>query len=149
LSDVKEEAQALRIGYVAGYVGPKEIIAWADDIIAKSAVAEAEIIRVSVGGGQPVAELAAALDGIPGKARPERVADLVLRQMAGAIRRDERIGPVLARTLYQMYVDGLVSGEAKREMAYFDDAFDLAEHGAYGTVEQIQAEFVAFLSKWG
>lgn len=149
MSDLKEQAQALRIGYVAGYVAPTEIIAWADDIIARSAVAVPEIIRVSLSGDQPAAELAAALDGIPGEVRPERVVDLVLCEMARAIRRDPGLGRILARTLYEMYLDGLVSDESKGEMGYFDDAFDLAANGAYGTVEQVQAKMIAFLSKWG
>jgi hypothetical protein len=149
LSDLKEQAQALRIGYVAGYIAPKKVIAWADDIIECSITAEPEIIRVSISENQPAAELAAALDAIPGEVRPAAVANLVLHQMAEAMRRDPSIGQVLARTLYEMYLNGLVSHEAEREMGYFDDAFDLAQSGAYGSIDKVQSELMAFLSKWG
>jgi hypothetical protein len=149
LCDVKEQAESLRVGLLAGYVSPTEVVAWADGLIAAGGVPEPELIEVSLGGGKPVDELARALSAMRGQARRPRLAGVILRQMAAAVRRDATTARAVAHQLYQMWLDDLVpSAEARAQMGRLDDAFALAESGTWGTLDEVQAELVAFLSEW-
>ena len=149
LSDVKEQAEALRVGLLAGYVTPTEVVAWADGLIAADGLPEPELIEVSLGGGKPVDELARALNEIRGEVRRPLLARAILGQMAAAVRRDAATGRAAARQLYQMWLDDLVpSPEARTQMIRLDDAFNLAESGTWGTLDKVQAELVEFLAEW-
>ena len=148
MSDFKLQAEALRIGLLAGYVGPAEAVAWADSVIAAGDVPGPEIIEVSLGGGLPSDELARALGAIPGEVSRTPLSHEILRQMAAALRRDPAKGPAIARSLYRMWLDDLVpSPEAKAQMIRLDDAFDLAESGTWALGEA-HAQLAEFLSEW-
>src|SRR5687767_4871764 len=106
MSAVKEQAEALRLGLLAGYVTPDEVVAWADGLIAAGGVPEPELIAVSLGGGKPVAELARALDAFRGEVSRPRLVRVILGQMARAVRREAAAGPAVARQLFQMRLEG-------------------------------------------
>jgi hypothetical protein len=149
LRDVKEQAEALRVGLLAGYVGPNEVVTWADNLIVATDVPEPEIIAVSLVGSCSANDVARALAAIPGVGCREKVAELVLRQMAKAIQRDPKAARSIARMLFQMYQDGIIPSEqAGLQMSRLDDAFDLAESGTWGTPEEVLAELVEFLAAW-
>ena len=149
LSEFKQNAEALRVGLLAGYISPAEVVAWADGVIAAGDVPGPELIEVSLGGGLPVDELARTLNAIRGEVSPIQLARTILCQMAAAFRRDPTTGRAIARLLYQMYLDDLVpSSEARVQMSRLDDAFNLAESGASGTIQEVQTELAEFLSQW-
>jgi hypothetical protein len=149
LCDFKQQAEALRVGLLAGYVSPLEVVEWADGIIATGDVPGPELIEVSLGGSMSVAALAAALGTIPGEVSPAPLAQAILRQMAVAFRRDPTTGPGIARCLFQMSLGGLIpSPEAEAQMSRLDDAFHLAESGTWGTLPAVQAELAEFLAEW-
>jgi hypothetical protein len=149
LSDFKEQAEALRVGLLAGYVLPDEIVSWADGLIAAGDVPEPELIEVSLSGRKSVDELARALKAIKGDVYRPRLARVILGQMAAAVRRDAATGRAVARQLEQMYFEDLVpSPEARDQMGRLDDAFALAESGSWGTLAEVQTELVEFLSEW-
>jgi len=62
LSIVKEQAEALRIGLLGGYVSPDEVTAWADEVIGTGGIPGPEIIEVSLGGSRPLIDLSQALE---------------------------------------------------------------------------------------
>ena len=70
VSDFKQQAEALRVGLLAGYVRPLEAVEWADGIIAAGNVPGSDLIAVSLGGSKPADELARALGAIPGEVSP-------------------------------------------------------------------------------
>jgi hypothetical protein len=149
LSNLKVQAEALRVGLLAGYVQPAEVVAWADRLILAGAVPGPELIAVSLGGSLPADELAKVLHALQGEACPTRLARSILSQMAAAVRRDPATGREIARWLYQMELDHLVpSPEARIQMNRLDDAFALAESGTWGTLQEAQAELAEFLSEW-
>lgn len=149
MPDVKQQAEALRAGLLAGYVGPDDVIAWADGLLVSGDVPEPELIEVSLAVGKPIDELARALSAVRGKVCRPRLARVILGQMAAAVRRDPATGRGVARQLFQMWLDDLVPSPAARaQMGRLDDAFDLAESGAWGALEEVQAELVEFLSEW-
>ena len=149
MADIKHQAEAFRVGLLAGYVEPAEVITWADQVIAAGDVPRPGIIEVSLAGSKPVAELAHALGEIEGATNSSRLAWLIFRQMAAAVRHNPAVAPQVARTLHQMYLGNLVpSAEARVQMSRLDDAFELAASGAWGTPNEAQAELVAFLSEW-
>ena len=147
--NLKEQAEALQIGLLAGYVQPAEVVAWADQTIEAGDVPGPELIQVSLGRGLSIDGLARALGAIPGEVCRTRLAQTVLRNMSAALQRDSTTGRGIARWLYKMWLDDLVpSPEARAQMSRLDDAFDLAESGAWGTVPEVQAEIAEFLSAW-
>jgi hypothetical protein len=149
MQHIKEEAEALRIGILAGYVTPGDAIAWADEVIAASGVPGPEIIEVSLGYNKSPNELVLALAGIPGVRTPHAIARVTLRQMAEVVRKgDLETARKVARALYQMELDGLVSSEnARAQMSRFDDAFELAETGTWGRPQDVLTELIVFLSE--
>lgn len=149
LSYLKEQAVALQVGLLGGYVQPTEVVTWADQVIAAGDVPGPDLIEISLGAGLPVEELAQALKAIPGEVGPTRLAQTILRHMAAALRRDPTTSRSIARCLYQMWLDDLTpSPEAKDQMSRLDDAFDLAESGTWGTLTEVRAELAEFLSVW-
>jgi hypothetical protein len=149
LSDFKQQAEALRVGLLAGYVAPAEVVAWADSAIAAGDVPGPELIDVSLGGGLPVDKLARALSAMPGEVSPAPLSQTILHQMAAALRRDPATARGIAQSLYQMWLDDLVpSPEARAQMSRLDDAFALAESGTWGTLPEVHAELAEFLSEW-
>lgn len=149
MSTVKEQAEALRLGLLGGYVSSDEVTAWADQVIAAGDTPGPEIIEVSLGGSKPIHDIDAALAGIPGFAPRDAVAVLTLRQMAAAVRQNPSVGRAVAHSLFQMYLEGIVPSEqAKGQMGRLDDAFYLAESGIHGTTAEVQAELAEFLSTW-
>jgi hypothetical protein len=149
LSDLKQQAEALRIGLLARYVEPDEVVAWADGAIAAGDVPGPELIEVSLGGVLPVDELARALKAIPGEISKPAVARTVLSQMAAALRRDSMTCRGIVQALYQMSLDELApSPDARAEMLQLDDELDLAESGTYGSLQDVHVKLTRFLSEW-
>ena len=149
--NLKLAAEIYRVGLEKGYVEPKEIIAWADSVIADSELPGIEIIDVALGGDEKHVELASRLSRIPGSVDQKELTNGILMQMASAIHRDPSLCRQIAFDLFQMYLeDNVPDDQSAGMMGWFDDAFDLAELGYSDTpVEAVRIELVRFLSRWG
>ena len=149
MGDIKERAEVLRVFALAGFVSADEIVAWADEVIMASDSPGREIIEVSLGGSKSTAELVQALAAIPGASWKNSIARAILRQMAAVVYRDYETARRIASMLYQMEIDGIVPNEhARAQMSRLDDAFALAESGAWARPEDVLNELVEFLSEW-
>jgi hypothetical protein len=150
LGDIKERAEVLRILALAGFVKADAIVAWADGVIIASDSPGREIIEVSLGGSKSTAELVQVLAAIPGVSCKNRIASAILHQMAAVVYRDYETARRIASMLSQMEIDGIVPNEhARAQMRRLDDAFALAESGAWGRREEVLDELVEFISAWG
>jgi hypothetical protein len=90
---MREEAETLRLGLLAGLTQPEEVIAWADRVITELEVPPIELIDIALATGRPSHELLRMLRLLPGPADLALAAHHYLglihqRQLAGELTRD-------------------------------------------------------------
>ena len=149
VSDLKLQAELLRIGILGGYVSPEEAVAWADALIETSVSARADLIEVSLSGGKRGEDVAHALAQVVGEVGEEELRHAFLRHMADVVFSQPAKGRNVARTLYRLALEGgAPTWEAESAMLTFDDAYDLAESGIFSTPEGVAEELREFLAEW-
>ena len=149
MPELKDESEALRLGLLAGYVQPAEVIAWADASIAAGDIPGPQLIEVSLAGSHSAKELAHMLAAIPGTARRDEVAQNMIRRIAEVVARDPSSSRGAARTLYEMYLAGYIpASSAEAEMIRLEDCFALAESGTWGSLDEACCELQEFLATW-
>ena len=148
MTTLKLQAEVLRIGILGGYVSPEEAIAWADALIESLSPAPADLIEVSLSGGRRD-DVASALAQVSGSFDEESLRRTLLRKMADIAFSRPQFCRQIARALYQLAVEGRAPTRADESAMFtFDDAYDLAESGAFGTIEDVDAELREYLSSW-
>ena len=146
---VKEQAEALRVGLLGGYVSPDEVTAWADEVIGAGGIPGPEIIEVSLGGSKPLIDLSQALAAVPGEASNDAVFDLVVRRMAVVVRQNSNTVPAVIQALYRMYREGKMPSErVEFKVIWLEDVYSLARDGIQGTQETVRDELLEFFSDW-
>lgn len=139
------------IGLVIGYFTKKDILTWADRIIAENEQFPYELIEISLSGNKPSVDIASKLKQIYG----EEILQEPLYQLLGELINDfetertteEEFFTYLSSLHYQeseIVLDEDLSDSLNR----LDDAYYLASEGIYGDVKIVCEEAVNELSKY-
>ena len=150
MDGMKNDAEALRLGLLAGMVDRSEIVAWADERVATDRAAEAPaLLDLSLGAEKSVADLVSLLGALPGASDTGNVGRRLARQIYRALR-DRRVGiEHAARAMYRVMREGYAPDREFETMAYVaDDGVDLARSGTYGTLDELSGEVLAFLRRY-
>lgn len=73
MSNIKEKAEVFRLGLIIGIFEVKEVVAWADEVIAAEADPEFAIIDVSMAGDASNGTMASHLSKVSGDADSQKV----------------------------------------------------------------------------
>jgi ribosomal protein S18 acetylase RimI-like enzyme len=149
-SQIKTEAEALRLALITGLVAAPEVIRWVDDLIGRIDELPAEILDVSLARDGNLNEVAAALSCIPGVAHSEDVAIRVFTRMLSTLAASASNLSKVTRALEHMAIENVAPSPHAQSIMYgFYDALDLARRGTYGTVENVLERVLAFLREHG
>jgi hypothetical protein len=147
---VRNQAAALRIGLLAGYVAPAEVVAWADRLVASdTGRAVPALFDISLSAGHSAADTVSLLTPLAAGAEPRAVgravASLIHRRLAA---RDMDAASA-ARALYLTMLEGYSPDSDFESRVYaFDDGIDLALRGIHGTVDGVAREMLGFLARY-
>lgn len=143
LPTLREEAETLRLGLLAGLTQPEGVIVWADRVIAELDEPPIEVIDLALAGNSTIDELRHLLEQVPGPADLARAAHRhlgLLReyQLAGKLSFEE-----VASRLHLYYLTANVE-EGERLMAlHLSIQFDCLVY--YGSLEGWQSAVDNFL----
>jgi hypothetical protein len=144
----KEDAETLRLGLLTGFASIAEVVGWADTVIMRQPSPDPAIVNVALGGSRSLADMVALLSEIPGEADPIPVLKRLRGRFLSALERDQGEGARIARWLYQLAAHGEIPEEPFGWEPYgFDDMFELARQGVYGTSEIAVAELRRYLEQ--
>jgi hypothetical protein len=142
---MERAAAKLRIGLKLGLVTIRDVVKWCDSQIASRDQPEEALLDLALmndahpqdvfGKLLELSESVSAVEALPG----------VLADGVEQLRSNPGLGPVVARGLYQIYVDA--DYEVPSELlpiGRFDDEYDLAKQGSYGTEEQVFEALLTF-----
>jgi hypothetical protein len=149
LRDIPKEAAYCREALRLGAASVADVVSWSDLVIAESPMPDIAFIQLSSMGKaspldvlhvlQALSETVSALEALP------EVLALAHAKLAA----DPGYARVLARALYGIYVScGYEVPEELRDIGWFDDAFDLAEQGTYGTADGVREELLRFTKQF-
>jgi hypothetical protein len=147
---LKFDAEALRLGLVAGTVDVREVVAWADRAILANQADDAPVLLdLSLAGRRSVSEVVSLLGEVPGEADPPAVG----RQLAGELATRLAAGQMdivaTARAMYRILREGYAPDREFEGHAYAaDDGVDLALSGTYGTLDDVRHDVAEFLSRY-
>jgi broad specificity phosphatase PhoE len=149
-SDVKAEAEGLRLGLIAGLVDVDAVVAWADRLILDDQADGAPVLfDLSLSGGRKVADVISMLREIPGAAHPAAVGRRMAADLAAGLA-DGSFGIVrAARVMYLIMREGFApDAEFESEAYWADDGVDLALEGVYCTLEEVGQRMTQFLARY-
>ncbi len=146
-SIIKENAEFLRLGLLAGVVDLPQVVSWADSILLEQKDPSPEIIDLSMAKTQ--GEVFTNLGVIQGEFYPR----IVFKRLPGKVYEFAKANPGecpdLAQRVYRLtveipYRDNLEEDLVDHLMA-FEDWFYDAKLGTHGSVKQFTKEFIEFL----
>ncbi len=143
----KNHAEIFRIGTVTGFIDFQSIIDWADQEIMEGQE-DNDIIEIST--AKDINDLISILKGVVGIPEPRVIINNFFSILRTHFEKRTNDIKVITRTLYYIlmeYSDSLTEHESSN-INYFDDGYDLAVLGTYGTISTIRAELGVFLSNY-
>ena len=149
MRDVPKEAAYFREALWLGMASVGDVVSWSDSIIEESSRPDAALVEIScMHKAHPLDVLHVLEFMSQGISTVEALPEVLGRAHAKLVA-DPRCGRALARGLYGVFVrcDYGVPEEL-RDIGWFDDAFDLAEQGVYGSVDDVQAALVRFMAQF-
>jgi hypothetical protein len=127
VSVLKEQAEVLRIGLVAGVRTTRDAVTWADGLIAAQSQPDLSLLNVSLAGSRSAAEMSTLLDEVPGDCDRVEVMRGILADLLHLLEREPQRADDIARWLYLWSVNGdLPDPPFGWEANALDDTFDLA-----------------------
>jgi len=142
------KARSLARALAWGFAEPAPIVAWVDELIVAQDRPDWFLLDASLA-ERRVPELVSALESFAdrtGSPPPQLVAHALLGHLHQWLLRHPEDGRRIARLLHHMVVESdLPARGAEGDMYYFDDAYDLADSGVYGSVENVNDELKSFL----
>lgn len=147
---IKDQAHALRAGLIGGFVSVRDVVAWADGLIAEDRGGDVpqlfDLALLRPGDVGPAVSL---LGEVPGGWQPQRAGREVASWLYRGLVNAELTEQQTARAMYAVTLEGLAPDEEFESMAYcFDDGVDLAEQGVYGSLAGLREEMLAFLARY-
>jgi len=146
--DMDTSAKYHKMGLLLGILRPSEVQIWVDEQISKEG-APSEILIELAFVGNNINELISLLSQI------ETDTDdyVVVKQLLAEIK-DEDILDIkfcrrLADSLFNLYVQNdYEAPEELAEIAFFDDSYELADKGLYGSIDSWHSEFKSFVGSF-
>lgn len=147
---LKNDAEALRLGLIAGTSSIADVVAWADSIILADRASEApSVLDLSVSSRRPAADVIALLSAVPGRPDAQEVGRRQAIRLRTALINQELGIVSIARAMYRLMLDGYSPDADFESMAYVaDDGVDLALQGTYGTLDEVRRDVLAFLERY-
>jgi hypothetical protein len=132
----KTDAEALRLGLIAGYVTVGEVVAWADDVIVADPAPDHSVIEVALAAKRLPADVIRLLGEVLGEVDVRAARRALLGRMLAILTVDPSQGERIAAWLYSLSRHGeLPEDEFGCEPRSLDDDFELARAQVYGTIE--------------
>lgn len=146
---MKAQAAYLRVALQLRVHTVSDVIRWADTEIARLEEPPFALIELALlGDGNPL-DVVSKLYELSAGAPALSVLPRVLGQAHEQLVRHPELGPILARDLYQIYVEsGYQIPDDLAPMIGFDDRFALAREGTYETEEQVLRDLIEFTRKY-
>ena len=147
MSVLKEQAEVLRVGLVAGFRTTGDAVKWADSIIAAEPKPDISLINVALASSRSAAEVSSLLGDVPGSCERVEVMRGVLSEFLHLVDQDPQRADDVARWLYLLSVNGDLPDEPFGwEANALDDTFDLARRTIIPREEAIR-QLVTFLRR--
>jgi hypothetical protein len=146
---MEREAATLRIGLQLGLVSVQDIVRWADEQITATATPPEALLDLALMAHATRLDVLAKLRALSPRVPWLDVLPRTLGTGVHRLREDPSLGPIVARGLYQLFVEA--NYEVPDELSpigRFDDGYALAKQGSYGTEEGVFQELVAFASRF-
>ncbi len=152
LTDWRQQAAVYWLGFISGYFTKDEVIAWADDVIAREDRPEPTIIDISLGKTLGKQDVACLLKNLAGEAHTAQAFKILLGLYATIA---GNVNVSRSFIAYRLYSTLPASEEMllnpNRDAQTVDDFhsfYVLAESGEYGTVEEVDRRFTTFLAQY-
>jgi hypothetical protein len=144
----KSRAEAFRKELHLGITSTRDVIAWADAIVAAEDKPHISVIELSMAVGHGQWEIADLLKEIPGEPSQHLVRTLVFRRLRDVLReRPEalrRFGSIFLALASEGFAP---SKDAIGEMYMLEDQLELARGGIFGDLEEIRRDTQEFLDR--
>jgi hypothetical protein len=149
MDTLSRDAAELSIGLRLGLVPQAEIVAWADDAIARLKDPPLPVIDLALMSKAHSQDVLGKLSELSGGVPPIDVLPQALGRYTDRLRKCPEAGPVVAKGLWDIYVqsDYNVPSEL-RTIAYFDDDYWLALNETYGTERDVYARLLSFFERF-
>ena len=148
LLERKSRAEAFRKELLLGITSTKDVIAWADAIVAAEDEPHISVIELSMAVGHGAWEIADLLKAIPGEPSQQLIKTLVFRRLRDVLR--ERPGELrrFGSIFLSLASEGFAPSEdAIGEMYMLEDQLELARGGIFGDLEEIRKDTQEFLDR--
>jgi len=143
------DAAALRVGLRLGLLKVENVVKWADEQIETLDAPPATLLDLSLMGDSPPADVHGRLREISVDVPSLEILPSVLAKGIDQLRADPGLGPMVARGLFELYVEANYEVPPElREIGRLDDAYSLAEQGTYGTMEEAFRDLLAFAAQF-
>ena len=148
MGELEFEAEFHRYCLVAGLVSRSEVVRWADARLVELDDPPAELIDVSLGTRLPLAELERSLRAIPGPERSPRALTAALGHARHLLEAGSVDACSLVAGLRNLCCTSGVPDEVSHQLDGLDDALHLAITGTYGTLQTVEDDLKAALSRF-
>ena len=143
------QAADLRVGYQLGLVTRKEVIEWADGVIAGEDDPPYDVIELALMSKAHPEDILGRLHALSPGASTVSVLPRVLGKLSHRLRENPALGSTVARALWGIYVEsGYDVPSALNPICCFDDGYALAVDGVYGSEEEVFRDLLAFVESF-
>ena len=143
----KEQAEAVRLGLIAGFRDVTDAVRWADGVIAADPAPDAEIADIALAAGRDRHQVISLLAAVPGRCDTTVAMRRLLRELLEAFDAEPTRGEQIARWLYSFAVAGnLPESEFGLDPFSLEDIFVGAKAG-WNTDDQAFAALREYLVK--
>ncbi len=146
-----DEADVLRCGYESGHFGKPQIIGWADRQLEACNTASDALIDLSLCREADPRFVVSNLQSL-GANDPQFCIDLRFAFLGLAFSAKRITLEQAARSLYAMLLDinneDLLDASQRNSIYRIDDGYDLASSGAYGTIAEVESDFIEFVTPY-
>jgi hypothetical protein len=140
-------AALLHCGFRLGYFSRQDIEHWADRQIEEQGQPSLELIELAILRGKHDMDVLALLSQASAALGPRLWIELTIGMVGRLYRAGGASLESSVRGLFSLVLDNRDNALTNEEMGtiyWLDDAYDLAVRGTYGTVEDVEKEFLTF-----
>jgi hypothetical protein len=148
MTNHKLKAEAFRFAVAVGLRSVKDVVAWADGIIAREGDPAPVFFELSLAARQNRSAVDDLLSQVPGEISQTAVARDVLREVLVQLEAGRLSERTAVRLIYNLAASGcLPETEFGYDAFSLEDSLDLAERGIYGTVADATGRIWEFLRR--
>ena len=149
MDSMKAQTAYLRVALQLGVHTVKEVIHWSDTEIARLEEPPLALIDLALLEKANPLDVLSKLSELSAGIPALSVLREVLGQAHEELLRQPSLGPILARGLYQIFVEsGYKVPEDLAPMITFEDRYDLAREGTHGTEEDVLRDLIELTAEF-